>query len=75
MDKYEKEEFLIDADMEFFKVKKLLEKSPKMLRDDPLLQVDYHKIISLIKQKKLLETTSDHFSPENAFNSTWMDVG
>ena len=75
MDKYEKEEFLIDADMEFFKVKKLLEKSPKTLRDDPLLQIDYHKIISLIRQKKLLETTSDHFSPENVFNSTWMDVG
>lgn len=66
---------MIDADMEFFKVKKLLEKSPKTLRDDPLLQIDYHKIISLIRQKKLLETTSDHFSPENVFNSTWMDVG
>ena len=28
MDKYEKEEFLIDADIEFYKVKKLLEKNP-----------------------------------------------
>jgi len=49
MDKYEKEEFLIDADMEFFKVKKLMEKNPKMLRDDPVLSIDYHKIITLIR--------------------------
>ena len=74
MDKYEKEEFLIDADIEFFKVKKLLDKNPKVLRDDPLLSIDYHKIISLIKQKKLVEATSDQFNPENSFNSTWKDI-
>ncbi len=28
MDKYEKEEFLLDADIEFYKVKKLLDKNP-----------------------------------------------
>ena len=66
MDKYEKEEFLIDADMEFYKVKKLLEKNPKMLRDDPVLSIDYHKIITLIRQKKLFENTSDHFNADNA---------
>ena len=49
MDKYEKEEFLIDADIEFYKVKKLLEKNPKVLRDDPVLSIDYHKIITLIR--------------------------
>ena len=36
-DKYEKEEFLLDADMEFYKVKKLLEKNPRLLRDDPVI--------------------------------------
>ena len=74
MDTYEKEEFLLDADMEFYKVKKLLEKSPKLLRDDPLLSIDYHKIIGLIRQKKLVERTSDHFSPENAANYSWYDT-
>ena len=74
MDKYEKEEFLIDADMEFYKVKKLLEKNPKMLRDDPVLSIDYHKIITLIRQKKLFENTSDHFNPDNAYKVTWNDV-
>jgi len=74
MDKYEKEEFLIDADMEFFKVKKLLEKNPKLLRDDPVLSIDYHKIITLIRQKKLVETTSDHFDPENSYRAVWHDL-
>jgi len=71
MDKYEKEEFLIDADIEFFKIKKLLEKNPKVLRDDPILSIDYHKIITLIRQKKLFERTSDHFAPENAYTALW----
>ena len=73
MDKYEKEEFLIDADMEFYKVKKLLDKNPKMLRDDPVLSIDYHKIITLIRQKKLVEKTSDHFDATNAYKTTWQD--
>lgn len=58
---YDKEEFLIDADIEFFKIKSLLEKNPKVLKDDPLLSIDYLKIINLIKRKKLVETTSNHF--------------
>lgn len=73
MDKYEKEEFLIDADMEFYKVKKLLEKNPKALRDDPILSIDYHKIITLIRQKKLVEKTSNHFDPSNAYKALWQD--
>ena len=71
MEKYEKEEFLVDADMEFFKVKKLLEKNPRVLRDDPVLSIDYHKIITLIRQKKLVEKTSDHFDSGNSYKATW----
>ena len=47
--KYDKHEFLIDADIEFTKIKRLLEKNPKVLKDDPILSVDYYKIIGLIK--------------------------
>lgn len=61
-DKYDKEEFLIDAGFEFFKIKKLLTKNPKLLKDDPILSIDYYKIINLIKRKKLLEDTSDPFA-------------
>lgn len=62
---YDKEEFLIDADVEFFKIKSLLTKNPKLLKEDPLLGLDYLKIIRLIKQKKLIEVTSNEFSAED----------
>ena len=61
--KYDKHEFLVDADIEFTKIKRLLDKNPRVLREDPILGVDYLKIIGLIKQKKLLEETSNHFDP------------
>ena len=71
--KYDKEEFLIDAGMEFFKIKKLLTKNPKLLKDDPVLSLDYFKIINLIKRKRLLEETSDHFNAEDQVNTVWND--
>jgi hypothetical protein len=46
---------LLDSEIEFSKVKRLLDKNPKILREDPLLGVDYLKIINLIKRKKLVE--------------------
>lgn len=72
--KYDKEEFLIDAGMEFFKIKKLLSKNPKLLKDDPILSLDYFKIINLIKRKKLLEETSDHYNAEDSVNTVWNDI-
>ena len=71
--KYEKAEFLIDVDVEFFKVKKLLEKDPRTLRDDPLLSLDYHRIIELIKQKKLMEDTTNIYEAESSFRVDWND--
>lgn len=70
---YDKEEFLVDANMEFFKIKKLLEKNPKTLKDDPLLAVDYLKIIDLIKRRRLYEDANDQFHPHEQFESTYMD--
>jgi hypothetical protein len=49
-DKYDKEEFLMDVDFEFYKIKKLLDQNPRTLREDPILTVDYMKIVALIKQ-------------------------
>jgi hypothetical protein len=46
---YTKDEFLLDAEFEFYKIKNLLSKSPKILKDDPVMSVDYLKIINLIK--------------------------
>lgn len=60
---YTKQEFMYDADFEFYKVKNLLQKSPRLLREDPILCVDYLRIINLIKHKKLLERTENKFDP------------
>lgn len=71
---YDKEEFLLDADLEFYKIKKLLEKNPKILKDDPLIGADYMRIISYIKRKRLLENTSDHYDARDSIDSTYHDV-
>jgi len=71
---YDRDEFMIDADFEFVKVKNLLSKSPKILKDDPVLSIDYLKIINLIKQKKLLENTSDQFDPTSALEAHHYDI-
>ena len=60
--------------MEFSKIKKLLDKNPKVLKEDPLLGIDYLKIINMIKRKKLVEMTSDHFNPADAIDSTYIDI-
>lgn len=71
---YDKEEFLLDSDIEFSKLKHLLEKNPKLLKEDPLLGVDYLKIINLIKRKKLIEVTSDEYNPADSIDSTYRDI-
>jgi hypothetical protein len=65
---------LLDSDIEFSKIKRLLEKNPKILREDPLLGVDYLKIINLIKKKKLSELTSNPYNPADSIDSTFLDI-
>jgi hypothetical protein len=60
--------------MEFSKIKKLLEKNPKILKEDPLLGIDYLKIINLIKRKKLVENTSNHFEAVDSIHSSYLDA-
>jgi hypothetical protein len=45
-----------------------------MLKEDPVLSIDYLKIINLIKQKKLLENTSDQFDPTSALEAHYHDL-
>jgi predicted RNA-binding protein with PUA-like domain len=56
------------------KIKNLLSKSPRMLREDPVLSIDYLKIINLIQKKKLLERTSDAFDPDSTFENDYFDL-
>jgi hypothetical protein len=65
---------LIDADFEFVKIKNLLSKSPKLLKEDPILSIDYLKIINLIKQKKLLENSTNQFDPTSAVEAHHFDI-
>lgn len=65
---------MLDSDIEFSKIKRLLEKNPKILREDPLLGVDYLKIINLIKKKKLAELTSNPYNPADSIDSTFLDI-
>ena len=60
--------------MEFTKIQRLLQKNPKVLKEDPLLGIDYLRIINLIKRKKLVENTSDEFDPKASIDSTYLDL-
>lgn len=52
----------------------MLSKNPRLLKDDPILSIDYYKIINLIKRKKLLENTSDPFASSDQPNAGWNDL-
>lgn len=71
---YDKEEFLLDVDLEFYKIKKLLEKNPKVLKDDPVIGADYMRIITYIKRKRLFEDTSVHYNSRDSIESTYLDA-
>jgi len=71
---YTKDEFMIDAEFEFYKIKNLLAKNPRLLREDPVLSVDYIRIINLIKQKKLMERSSDKFDPTASADIHYYDT-
>mmetsp|Transcript_14210 Transcript_14210/g.24163 ORF Transcript_14210/g.24163 Transcript_14210/m.24163 type:complete len:125 (+) Transcript_14210:784-1158(+) len=68
------EEFLIDSDFEFVKIKNMLERSPKALKEDPILGVDYIRVINLIKKKKLLERTTDLYDPTASAQAHYFDM-
>ena len=51
-----------------------MEKNPKVLKEDPLLGIDYLKIINMIKKKKLVEMTSDPYNAADAIDSTFIDI-
>lgn len=40
---------MFDAEFEFYKVRNLLQRSPRLLREDPILGTEYLRIIGLIK--------------------------
>lgn len=71
---YTKDQFMFDAEFEFYKVSNILSKSPRLLREDPILSSEYLKIIGLIKQKKILERASDKFDPALSADLYYYDL-
>lgn len=71
---YTKDEFMLDADFEFYKVKNFLNRSPRILKEDPIVGVEYLKVINLIKQKKLLENTTDQYDPTASIEAHYYDI-
>ncbi len=62
--KFSKNEFLLDSYVEFSKLKKLLQKEPHVLEEDPIIGIEYLKIMDLIERKKLLERTEAEYDPK-----------
>ena len=57
---------MLDADIQFSQLKKLLDYAPNVLKEDPDIGVEYEQILYLIKRKKLLENAGQLFHPESA---------
>jgi len=62
-----KKEFLIDADIEFSKIKHILGKNPDVLIDDPRILPEYVQSLALMRKKRLLELAANPFSPDESF--------
>ena len=52
----------------------MLDKSPKALKEDPIIGVHYIKVINLIKKKKLLERTTDLYDPSASAQVHYYDL-
>lgn len=64
----------MDHEVEFSKIKSLLDRHPKVLREDPIIGMDYLRMINLIRKKRLLEQTLDPNDPQNIHESHYYDI-
>ncbi len=58
---YKRDEFMLDSEMEFHKIKKFLENSPDKIKNDPEIGYKYKELIDLLKRKKVGEQTTSKF--------------
>ena len=50
-----KDEFMFDAEFEFYKVRNLLSRSPRLLREDPILGTDMEPLQLSNEERELLQ--------------------
>jgi hypothetical protein len=58
---YKYDEFMLDSEIEFHKIKKFLETSPEKIKNDPEIGYKYKELINLLKRKKIGEATTAQF--------------
>ncbi len=61
---YAKKEFMLDAPVQFSRLKALMDKHPKILQEDPVVGLEYLRIIELVKRKKLREDSLAAYAPD-----------
>jgi hypothetical protein len=62
---YNDEELLIDADIEFHKIKKFLQKDSNIIKQDPEIGYRYDDLLKTLKRKKVIENTVPRFGAEH----------
>lgn len=56
---------MLDTDIQFSQLKKLLDYAPNILKDDVDIGVEYETILKLVRRKKLFENAGQVFNPES----------
>jgi hypothetical protein len=65
---YNYEDFMVDSDVEFHKIKKFLENDSVTIQKDPEIGLRYKELIDLLKRKKIQENTTPAFGNEKENN-------
>ena len=58
---YDINEFMIDSDVEFEKIKKFLSNNPKLIQTDKEIGDDYLKLMKKLRRKKMIEKSISRF--------------
>jgi hypothetical protein len=65
---YNEEEFMVDADIEFHKIKKFLQTDQHIIKQDPEIGYRYQELIKTLKRKKVIENSVPRFGAEDLDN-------
>jgi hypothetical protein len=62
---YEEEEFMLDAEIEFHKIKKFLQEDSSVIKKDPEIGYRYEELLQTLKRKKIIEKSVPMFGAEH----------
>jgi hypothetical protein len=61
---YNKNDLMIDADIDFHKIKNFLKNEPHIIKQDPEIGYRYEELIKTLKRKKVIENSVPRFGAE-----------